>query len=255
MRRFECFHPLALLVFFISVLFPVMFYMNLNCSVAVLIIGIIYRWVLIKKVDIKNILVSIICIVVVTLANMLISHSGERIILFINDRAITIEAMMYGLTTGTMIAGTLTWFMCLERVLGGEKIQSLFKHMPKFGLLISMILRLVPRYVDKYKRVMAYNPSADGVKVSSGVFTYALENSMQTAESMENRGFAGAKVIYNGCEFKLKDLALIIVNLFVAVFGIIFKGYRLYAVIFISVLPFIYRAKETLKLWIYNLKK
>lgn len=255
MKKFENFHPLTLLLYFISVLFPAMFFMNIYCSIIIFLIGIIYRWVLIKKTELKNIFVSLIWIIIATIANMLISHKGEHILFFINNKAVTVEAMMYGVTTGFMITGTFVWFMCLEKVLSGEKIQAVFTRMPKLGLLISMILRLVPRYIDKYKKVMDMNRNAGAIEVSSGVFTYAIENSMQTAKAMEMRGFMRAKVIYSGFDFKKKDVVMIIMDIVLLCIFVIFKEYRIISTFVITMIPFLYRGKEALKLWIYNLKK
>lgn len=255
MKHFEDFHPVALLIFFMTVLFYIMFFMNIYCSVIALIAGIIYRWVLIKKAEIKNMAVSVIWIVMITVFNMLVSHDGERILLFINNKAITVEAMEYGFVSGCMVSGTFTWFMCIEKVINTEKIQYIFKNLPKLGLLISMILRLVPRYVEKYKKVMEMNENADALEVSSGVFTYALENSMQTAKAMEMRGFSGAKRIYSGFRFKKKDFIMICINVILLILFFVFKMYRVFIVLLVCTLPLIYRGKELLRLWIYNLKK
>ena len=255
MKKFEDFHPVTLLVYFISVLFPAMFFMDIYCTVWILVTGIIYRWVLIKKIELKNIFTSTLWIVMVTVVNMFIAHEGENILFFINDRAITRESLMYGVVTGCMLTGTFTWFMCLGEVLGGEKIQCIFKHMPKLGLLISMILRLVPRYIEKYRKVMDMNEGVGAIEVSSGVFTYAIENSMQTAETMEMRGFMTAKPVYRGYDFKRKDCIMLIFNIVLLCIFFSLKEYRNVTIPVICMIPFLYRGKEALKLWIYILRK
>lgn len=263
MRRFEDFNPIVLFVYFMLILIPAMFLMNLYIALITWLAGIIYLSVLKRKIQIKGIFYSLLCAVVVMVSNMLISHSGTHILFFINDRAITIEAAEYGLTTGVMLAGMFIWFLCLEMVLTTEKIYYIFRFAPKLALMISMILRLVSRYLRKYQSVntikkineQSSNEKESAMKVMSGVFTYALENSMQTAVSMEYRGAKSIRRVNSSIKFKGRDGILLGIIFTLICCFCCFKSYRLWIMAFSAIIPFLYRGKEACKLWIYNLKK
>lgn len=65
--------------------------------------------------------------------------------------------MRYGMTTGLMLSGAFVWFSCMDIVITGEKIQYIFRKMPKAGIIFSMILRFLPMYMRKYERMKMIN--------------------------------------------------------------------------------------------------
>ena len=81
------------------------------------------------------------------------------------------------------------WFSCMDIVITGEKIQYIFRKMPKAGIIFSMILRFLPMYMRKYERMKmindinnksSRNSKDNAVFVFSGVTSYAMESSMET---------------------------------------------------------------------------
>ena len=147
MRKFENFNPYVLLVFFMCNLLPAMFLMEIKLNLLLLISGIIYIWVLKGKADFKILRNSFVITILITFVNMLVSHNGSHVFFYINNRAVTYESMRYGMTTGLMLSGAFVWFSCMDIVITGEKIQYIFRKMPKAGIIFSMILRFLPMYM------------------------------------------------------------------------------------------------------------
>ena len=144
-------------------------------------------------------------ILVIALAlNPLVSHNGETVLFFMNDNQVTLEAVLFGLFSGLTIAGILIWCQCYSKILTTDKILYLFgRFTPKLGLLLSMTFRFVPLFRDQTARISRSQKTmglyaADNVpdKVRGGVRTFdcllswALENSIDTADAMKARGYS-----------------------------------------------------------------
>ncbi len=260
-RSFEDHHPLVKAVYFLAVLIPVMFVMNPVTTGIAWIIGIL--WIVQRRRSFPTAIAvtGIAITVAMTVINPLVSHTGVTELFFINGRAITLEAVRYGMTSGIMMAAAFVWFASMSDILTGSAIMELFLHMPKLGLLMSMILRLIPMYIKRYETVektVQLNEETCGkksqaVKISSAVFSWALENSMDMADSMTMRGYSGKKRLRTW-RFRRRDGIMLIV--IAGVNLMYFAGHYgiMAAQLITCLLPLIYRAKERVKWIIYSLK-
>ena len=103
-----------------------------------------------------------------------------------------------------MLAGVISWFSVFHEVMTSDKFMYLFgKVIPAFSLLLSMTLRFVPRFTAQIKRVAEaqqcigrnvnngniFQRAAHGLKILSITTTWALENSVETADSMKSRAY------------------------------------------------------------------
>ena len=117
---------------------------------------------------------------------------------------VTLESIVYGLASGLMLAGVISWFSVFHEVMTSDKFMYLFgKVIPAFSLLLSMTLRFVPRFTGQIKRVAeaqqcigrnvnngnVFQRAAHGLKILSITTTWALENSVETADSMKSRAY------------------------------------------------------------------
>jgi len=74
-------------------------------------------------------------------------HFGltELSVNFVGNR-MTLESAVYGLVTGLIITGVVIWSTCVFSVFTTDKVVYLFgAAMPRLGLMLSIILRIVPR--------------------------------------------------------------------------------------------------------------
>ena len=81
-------------------------------------------------------------------------------------------------------------------------------------MIITMVLRFVPKYTKFAKRTRdiqkANGFNDNGTKTYSITATWALETSIDTADSMKARGYGSARrTNYHNYKFELRDLAFV----------------------------------------------
>ncbi len=137
--------------------------------------------------------------------NPVFNHRGETVLLyFSNGNPLTLESILYGISAGAMLVTVLMWFSSFNRVMTSDKFIYLFgKVIPALSLVLSMSLRFVPKFKSQMHAVAEAQKSI-GRDVSSGsllsrtktaisifsiMITWALENAIETADSMKSRGY------------------------------------------------------------------
>ena len=102
------FHPLAVFLYFMTAVGITLLWNRPGLLLASFLIAFGYACALEKG---KNILRSLVWLLLVTalpvIVNPLVNHRGNTPVLYINDQPITLEAVLYGLFTGLMIAAML----------------------------------------------------------------------------------------------------------------------------------------------------
>ena len=137
--------------------------------------------------------------------NPAFNHEGTTTLLyFASGNPLTLESILYGFAMGAMLVTLLLWFSSFSRVMTSDKFIYLFgKVIPVLSLVLSMSLRFVPKFKAQMRNVTDAQRSI-GRDVSSGslwsrtktaivivsiVITWALENAIETADSMKSRGY------------------------------------------------------------------
>lgn len=137
--------------------------------------------------------------------NPAFNHEGTTILLyFSNGNPLTLESILYGFSAGGMLVTILLWFTNFNRVMTSDKFIYLFgRIIPALSLILSMSLRFVPKFKTQMNTVTEAQRSI-GRDVSSGslwsrtkiaisifsiMITWALENAIETADSMKSRGY------------------------------------------------------------------
>lgn len=143
-------------------------------------------------------------ILLIIVINPIINHRGETILFYIGNNYVTYEAVMYGVCTGFMLASVLLWFSCYNKIMTSDKFVYLFgRIMPAISLIFSMVMRFVPNYKMQVKKISDaqkcigrdvsdgtfMQKARHGIKIISVMFTWALENAIDTADSMRSRGY------------------------------------------------------------------
>lgn len=137
--------------------------------------------------------------------NPAFNHEGTTTLLyFSNGNPLTLESILYGFSAGIMLVTILLWFASFNRVMTSDKFIYLFgKIIPALSLVLSMSLRFVPKFKTQMATVAEAQRSI-GRDVSNGslwsrtktaivifsiMITWALENAIETADSMKSRGY------------------------------------------------------------------
>ena len=137
--------------------------------------------------------------------NPAFSHEGITILLYFpNGNPLTLESILYGISSGVMIATVMLWFVSFNRVITSDKFIYLFgRIIPAMSLVLSMTLRFIPKFkaqlsnvVDAQKSIgrdisegSLWRRTKIAITVLSIMVTWALENAIETADSMKSRGY------------------------------------------------------------------
>lgn len=146
--------------------------------------------------------------VIIALINPIFNHNGVTILFYMGDDPVTLEASLFGLSSGGMLACIFVWFACYNAIMTNEKFLHLFgKALPTIGLMLTMIMRLVSVTRYKIRRIRNAQTAmglsartgtwrqrvAHGVRISSILMSWTMEDSIETAEAMNARGYGSAK--------------------------------------------------------------
>ena len=137
--------------------------------------------------------------------NPAFSHEGVTILLYFpTGNPLTLESILYGLSAGVMIATVMLWFLNFNRVITSDKFIYLFgRIIPAMSLVLSMTLRFIPKFkaqmdsvVDAQRSIgrdisegSLWHHTKIAITVLSIMVTWALENAIETADSMKSRGY------------------------------------------------------------------
>ena len=137
--------------------------------------------------------------------NPAFSHEGITILLYFpTGNPLTLESILYGLSSGLMIATVMLWFLNFNRVITSDKFIYLFgRIIPAMSLVLSMTLRFIPKFkaqmdsvVDAQRTIgrdisegSLWHRTKIAITVLSIMVTWSLENAIETADSMKSRGY------------------------------------------------------------------
>ena len=202
-------HPLVGFMFFVGaiglgavILHPLYILASGLCAVS-------YYCLLKGGRGIKMVLISIPMFLLLTFANPLVNHDGERVLTYVFGRPYTLEALIYGMAIAGMLIVMLLWAGCYNAVMTSDKFMTLFGGMvPSLSMLLLMVLRLVPNMIRKIGQIAGARKSigkgagenasrrekaADSLNVLSALMTWALEGGVITADAMRSRGYNAGK--------------------------------------------------------------
>ena len=236
MKTLENANPIVTFMYFLCVFSCVMFSidpfisaLSLMCS---LIFALTKRYLNNKKENIFYIIIF----VLMTVLNPLFNHRGNTVFFYINDNAITLEALLYGLSTAAMIMSVIIWFKCFGKIMTEDKIIYVFGRIwPGFALMISSIMRFVSLYTKQWRvisdsrKAMGENETGNiissiknGISTFMIMITWALEHGAQTAESMDGRGYnTTRRTSYSKYFFHVSDALVILFYLMFALLVIL----------------------------------
>jgi len=203
---FAGFHPAVNLFYFAVVIGFAMFFMHPISLAISLVCAFTYSVHLNGKKTVKMWLIFLLpLIIIATGINPLFNHQGGTIVGYLpNGNPLTLESIMFGLAAAVMLATVITWFSCFNTVMSSDKIIYLFgRIIPALSLILAMALRLVPRFRDQIKVISnaqkcigrdvsdgnIFRKARHGIKILSIMITWALENAIETADSMKARGY------------------------------------------------------------------
>lgn len=204
MKTVSSFHPAALFLYFVAVLVITMFTRHPVVLGASLLGAVLFYGTLVPpRVFLRNLAFYFFVFLLLALTNPIFVHSGATPLFFMNGNPVTLEAVVAGAVNAGMIVAVLFWFKCYTVVMTSDKFVYLFgKVSPKVALMVAMALRFVPAMKDQMGRIRAAQKTMglytsrsvtdrlrSNVRVFSALLGWALENAVETADSMRARGY------------------------------------------------------------------
>ena len=153
-----------------------------------------------------NCLLTLPGLLIVALINPLFCHYGVTQLVYLEKSGnwVTLEALVYGLVLGCVLFIVIQWFSCYNKVLTSDKFVYLFgRIIPALSLMLSIALRFVPHFAAQLKTIRngqkcvgmdvkngsLLKKAQYGLNIMSILITWALENAIETADSMKSRGY------------------------------------------------------------------
>lgn len=203
---FSTFHPFVNFLYFVVVLLFSMVFMHPIFQVIALISAVVYSFMLKGKKAVRfNLLYMVPFLLFMAIMNPVFNHQGVTILFYLNNgNPITKESILYGVAAACMFVTVIIWFSCYNVVMTSDKFIYIFgKILPALSLIFSMVLRFVPRYLVQIKVISNAQKcigrdvtqgnllarARNGITILSIMTTWALENAIETADSMKSRGY------------------------------------------------------------------
>lgn len=150
-----------------------------------------------------NIMFMIPAIILMVVINTFFTHDGETVLFYLNGNRITLEALVYGAAAAFVLTSVIVWFASFNIIMTSDKFIYMFgKAAPVLGLTLSMIFRFIPLLKSRFAEIsMGQKCMGRGqqkglirktrliLKEVSILISWSLEASIETADSMEARGY------------------------------------------------------------------
>ncbi len=220
---FSNYHPLVNFLYFGLIFAFSMVFMHPICLAISIVCAFIYLTILKGKKAVKFNLIFILPTMLITaLINPAFNHEGATIITYLNTgNPLTLESIAYGIAASCMLATVVCWFSCFNEVINSDKFVYLFgRIIPSMSLVLSMSLRFVPKFkaqikvVSNAQRCIGKDVSnggilqraRHGITILSIMITWALENAIETSDSMRSRGYGlPSRTAFSIYKFEKRD--------------------------------------------------
>lgn len=205
MRTFLRAQPAAVGCFFLVIIGGAMFITDPILRIISLFFGILGGALMrIFREPVKDMRFYLFIFAALTLTNPLFVHRGNTVLFYINGRAFTFEALIYGADMSVSLISMLIWFRLFSEIMTSDKINSLFgRHFSPIATVFTLVLRYVPTFKKRYYEIQSAQKTAgflcgetffQRVRAQLNVFfslaVSSLELSVRTADSMNARGFS-----------------------------------------------------------------
>ena len=223
MRSFHDYNPIAVAVYYLCVVTITMFSMN-PVITAISLFASVLNYALYAKGGIKPHIFSLILFLILALINPIVNHNGATVLFYFNDRPITAEAAIYGAVAAGMAIAALYWLRLFTKAMTSDKLLYLFGRLsPNISLILSMAIRYVELLRVRWRKISLSQKALglydDGnlidalrgrARVLSILITWALENGIITAESMDARGYGtGRRTSFKLFKIRSTDVLMI----------------------------------------------
>lgn len=224
---FSQMHPIVNFIFFAFVIGFSMFIMNPACLLISLVCALFNVLYLNGKKAVRlSVLYLLPTIIIIAIVNPVFNHDGVTMLAYFPwDNPLTLESIIYGIATAVLLSSIVLWFSCFNEVMTSDKFIYLFgRIVPSLSLVLSMTLRFVPKFIFQFN-VIRNSQKCIGRDISDGkllqrlknaakiisiMISWALENAIETADSMKSRGHGlKGRTAFSIYRFSKRDAAVL----------------------------------------------
>ncbi|MDR0458876.1 MAG: energy-coupling factor transporter transmembrane protein EcfT [Coriobacteriales bacterium] len=148
-------HPFVAFSFFVAVISLTMCASEPVFAALSLVAALLYLLVLKGlRPTLRLLGLAVMILLVVTVFNAFFVHQGMTVLFYLFQNPITLEATVYGISLGCMLAAVLMWFSCYQEVVGSDRFLALFSHIvPTTAMMVSMIFNFIPQVMAKARQI------------------------------------------------------------------------------------------------------
>jgi energy-coupling factor transport system permease protein len=230
--RFNLFHPAITFFYFISSIIVLMLFAHPVFLLMLFLTLISIHWFYDRLRQFKQwTLLMLTTGILILVMNPLFNERGRYVLFEIFGHKVTLEAIVYGGISALTIIGIMTIFVSYNEVMTPNKLLFLFsKFLPQFAILLMLTLRFIPLMRRRLEEISSVQMSK-GIYVTEGswreriskgmqyiqvLVTFSMEEALQTADSMNARGYGKYpnRTTYEYFRFQKTDLIAIIYLIF-----------------------------------------
>lgn len=229
-RGFAAYHPAVNFLFFAGAILLGMFFMHPAFLLLSLLWSLSYYLLQKGREGTRFLLQALLLFFMISLLNPVFNTRGDTVLFTcFGGRPYTLEALGYGLSTGSMFLTVVLWFSCYHVVMTSDKFLYLFgRFLPAVSMLLCMVLRFVPNLkakaetIGNARRCIGKSPTdgtkreglEHGAEILSVLTSWALEGAVVTADSMRSRGYGcGRRSHFSNYRMTLRDWVLLTIML------------------------------------------
>ena len=230
-------HPFTVFLYFVIVIGVTAFTMH-PIILCLSFLGVLYfNMVDENLLSWKKLATLLLAFLLLSVINPIFYHNGRTILFVLNDNPVTLEAFIYGMVAAGVIITVLLWCQKLSNYMTTDKTMYLIGKISKKGaLIVSMVFRLMPQYhthaaairetqktLGLFKQESLIDKLTGHLHVFSAMMTWALEHSVDTADSMRARGY-GIKKRTSYASYRLRSLDVVFILTMIIGLVIIIAG-------------------------------
>lgn len=203
--RFHAFHPAINFCYYIGAIILLMLLAHPVFLVVTVLIILSIHWFYDNCSNLKRWSILIISSgILILIMNPLFNERGRHVLFELMGHRITLEAVTYGGISALSIMGVMAIFVSYNEVMTPNKLLFLFsKFLPQFAILLMLTLRFIPLMRRRLEEISNVQKSK-GIHIHEGTWkerihkgmlyiqvllTFSLEEAIQTADSMNARGY------------------------------------------------------------------
>lgn len=196
---FELYHPIVPAVLIGGAVVLAMLAIEPVCT-AILLVGALLFSALTQGVDaaLSKLRWQLPLLLLICLINPVFSSLGSTLVAKVGPFLVYAESLAYGAVMGALLVSVLMWIEALGLVIGQDELLVMTGGaLPSVTLAFSMTAQLVPQLMRRARMVIAslravsraHGERAARTRVMGALATWALEDSLERADSMRARGW------------------------------------------------------------------